>query len=359
MQFDESQWERPSTSEPTTCGPSTGGPAASRHLPSRRFVLSGFATAFFAGVPALWAAPANAREFTAADVYPPEHPTAAAMGQLSDRVVTRTVGRHRIMRLAGQRANSEGYLIGQVRNGSLDMARIDIASLGSLVPTANLLALPYLFKSPEHRQRVLDGEIGAYLLDQLDAQGLVGLCFYEAGPRCFYGSRPIRTVADLQGVSVRVPQTGPWVRMARRLGMKPVAMPYEQIYPALKEGTVDLAENNWQSFVASRHFEVAKYFSVTEHMLTPGVVIFSKRTWDTLDADDRAALRAAAHDSAMYLRGIWNDSRPTQAAAPAGVEVVTDIDRNAFIEATAPLYQELAGTPQLQKMVHRIQETEG
>jgi tripartite ATP-independent transporter DctP family solute receptor len=339
--------------------PALSRSVGSTHLPSRRAVITGLATAMFAGGPVLWAAAGRAREFTAADVYPPEHPTAVAMDQLSDRVVMRTVGRHRIMRLAGHRANSEGYLIGQVRNGSLDMARIDIASLGSLVPTANLLALPYLFKSPEHRQRVLDGEIGAYLLDQLDAQGLVGLCFYEAGPRCFYGAKPIRTVADLQGLSMRVPQSGPWVRMARRLGLKPVAMPYEQIYPALKEGTVDLAENNWQSFVASRHFEVARYFSVTEHMLTPGVVIFSKRTWDTLAPDDRAALRAAAHDSAMYLRGIWNDSRPTQDTAPAGVEIVTDIDRAAFIDATAPLYQELAGTPQLQKMLHRIQETEG
>lgn len=329
-------------------------PVAAARLPSRRFVMSGAAACLVAGVPALWPASASAREFTAADIYPPEHPTVAAMGQLSEQVAIRTSGRHRILRLSGQRAHTEPYLIGQVRNGSLDMARVDLASLASLSPIANLLALPYLFTSPAHRQRVLDGEVGKLLMAQLDTQALVGLCFYDLGPRCFYGTKPIRTVADLKGQSVRVPRSGPWVRMVRRLGATPVAMPYDQVYLALKEGTVDLAESNWQSFVSSKHHEVARYFSLTEHMMTPGVVIFSRRSWDVLAPDEQVALREAAHDSAIYQRGLSDESRPTAQTAPTGVEIVADIDRRSFVEATAPLYDEVKGTPQLQKMLDRI-----
>lgn len=332
------------------------GSAAARPPPTRRSVLSGIATAAVAGVPAFWPAPAGAREFSAADIYPSEHSTVAAMGQLSEQIAIRTDGRHRIRRLPGHRAHTESYLIGQVRNGLLDMARIDVASLASLVPMANLLALPYLFTSVEHRQRVFDGEIGALLMAELDARALVGLCFYELGPRCFFGARPVRTASDLAGLSVRVPRSGPWVRMVHRLGARPVAIPYDQIYPALKERTVDLAESNWQSFLTSQHNEVARYFSLTEHMLTPGVVIFSRRTWDMLAPDEQVALRNAARDSEMYMRGIWNEQRPTPDSAPAGVEIVADVDRRSFAEATAPLYKEQATTPQLQKMLQQIRE---
>lgn len=325
-------------------------------LPSRRSVLSGFAMALAGGAPAFWPAHAGAREFSAADIYPSEHPTVAAMGQLSEQMAIRTDGRHRIRRLAGQRAHTESYLISQVRNGSLDMARVDVASLASLVPMANLLALPYLFTSPEHRQRVFEGEIGALLMAQLDARALVGLCFYDLGPRCFYGVKPVRTASDLRGLSVRVPRSGPWVRMVRALGATPVAAPYEQVYAALKERTVDLAESNWQSFLTSRHNEVARYFSVTEHMMTPGIVIFSQRTWEMLPADEQAALRESARDSEMYLRGISNEMHPPQEVAPAGVEIVSDIDRASFVEATAPLHKEQAVTPQFQRMLNQIRD---
>ncbi len=350
MQLDKSRPGRPSGHSEAL------RPAEARPPPSRRFVLSGFATALVAGAPAFWPAHAGAREFSAADIYPSDHPTVTAMGQLSEQMAMRTDGRHRVRRLPGQRAHTESYLISQVRNGSLDMARVDVASLASLVPMANLLALPYLFTSPEHRQRVFDGEIGAMLMAQLDARALVGLCFYELGPRCFYGVRPVHAASDLEGLAVRVPRSGPWVRLVRGLGARPVAMPYEQIYPALKERTVDLAESNWQSFLASRHNEVARYFSLSEHMMTPGIVIFSRRTWDMLSPDEQVALRDAARESEMYMRGIWNQQRPGADTAPAGIEIVTDVDRRSFAEATVPLYQEQAATPQFQKMLQQIRD---
>ena len=306
----------------------------------------------------LWACPTDARELTAADVYPPDHPSVQAIAHLSTLVAERTDGRHRIVFQSSQRGSSEGYLIGQVRNGTLDMARIDFASLASLVPTANVLALPYIFKSAAHRHRVLDGEIGAMILTQLEAQGLIGLCFYETSPRSFYGTKPIRRPADLRDLTVRAPQSGPWIRMMRALGIKPLAMPYEHVYAALHQGTIDLAENNWEAFIGSRHNEVAKYFSLTEHMRTPSVVIFSKRTWDTLGADDQASLRAAARDSANHLRKTVGEVRPNPSMAPAGVEIVADVDHAAFAAAALPLYQDLATTPQLQGILKRIQAME-
>ncbi len=306
----------------------------------------------------LWACPTDARELTTADVYPPDHPSVRAVVHLSTLLAERTDGRHRIVFQPGQSAHSEGYLIARVRNGTLDMARIDFASLASMAPMANVLALPYVFRSAAHRHRVLDGEIGALILAQLEAQGLIGLCFYETSPRSFYGTKPIRSPADLQGLSVRAPQSGPWIRMMRALGVKPLPMPFEHVHAALQQGTIDLAENNWEAFIGSRHYEVAKYFSLTEHMRTPSVVILSKRTWDTLSAEDQASIRAAARESANQLRDTLGEARPDPSTAPAGVEIVADVDHAAFAAATLPLYQDIANTPQLQSILKRIQEME-
>ena len=146
--------------------------------------------------------------------------------------------------------------------------------------------------------------------------------------------------------------------MMRALGIKPLPMPYEHVYAALQQGTIDLAENNWEAFIGSRHNEVAKYFSLTEHMRTPSVVIFSKRTWDTLGADDQASLRAAARDSANHLRETVGEAQPNPSMAPPGVEIVADVDRAAFATAALPLYQDLATTPQLQSILKRIQAME-
>ena len=354
MPIDMNQPPRP----PPSQRPASRRPASPR-LVSRRLVVSGLSTALLAGPTALWpTSSAAARELTVADVYPLDHPSVQAVSHLSTRVAERTDGRHRIVFQPGQSAHSEGYLIGQVRNGTLDMARVDFASLASLAPTANVLALPYLFKSAAHRHRLLDSETGASILAQLEAQGLIGLCFYETGPRSFYGKKPIRHPADLKGLTIRAPQSGPWIRMMRTLGIRPLPMPYEHVYAALQQGTIDVAENNWEAFVGARHNEVAKYFSLTEHMRTPSVVIFSKRTWDTLSAKEQAGIRAAARESADHLRETMGDEQPTASTAPAGVEIVTDIDYEAFAAAALPLYQEAATTPQLQTLLKRIQAME-
>ena len=106
-------------------------------------------------------------------------------------------------------------------------------------------SLPFLFKSTAHMRRVLDGPLGDQILASLEAQGLVGLCFYDAGPRSFYSvKRPIRTAADLKGLKVRVQQSEVWTAAMRALGAAPAPMPFEDVYLALESGAADAADNN-------------------------------------------------------------------------------------------------------------------
>jgi tripartite ATP-independent transporter DctP family solute receptor len=307
----------------------------------------------------LWSWSACAKDLHSSDVYSAQHPTVQAVANLGKLIQERTADRHRITMLGADDRHSEIYSISAVRNGSLDMARVNFASLSNILPTAIVPALPYLFRSRDHLRHVLDGSIGRELLDSLDSVGLVGLCFYDTGFRSFYGSKAIRKASDLEGVKLRVPQSGPWVSILKATGMRAIAMPFAQVKAGLASHAIDLAENNWPAFVTSGHYEVAKYYSETEESMTPAVVIMSKRTWREFSPADQAAVRSAAQDSVSYFRQLWEleDGKAKIAAKTRGVEIISDVDKASFVDAATNDYEELAGTPKLRDLIKRIRDT--
>lgn len=304
-------------------------------------------------------AEAAGRDLRSADVYAAEHPSVQAVAYMGMLIERRTSGRIKISSLGANSQSSEIFAIGAVQNGTLDLARVNLASLSSIVPAAIVPALPYIFRSTDHLRRVIDGPIGTELLAALDRHGLVGLCLYENGARSFYGSKPVRTVHDLAGVKVRAPLSGPWFSIFRTMGMRPTPMPYEQVHVGLRKGLVELSENNWPAFVSSRHNEVAKYFSETRHFMTPGVVILSKRLWDGLSSEDQAIIRGAAQESVLHNRALWNEHELTKASTAKSlrVEIVTDVDRDSLARVIAPIYDQQKAVKGAEKLIARIRST--
>lgn len=303
-------------------------------------------------------APADAREFSSSDIYPFDYPTVQGVVQMDKLLRERSAGRHGITVLGYDDRDSENYTVAQVRSGTLDMARVNLAVLNSIAPMTAIPALPYLFRSTAHARRVFDGPVGNEILASLEAQGLVGLCFYDGGPRHFYNNkRAVRTPADLKGMKVRVQPSDVWGAMIRTLGAEPVAVPSDRVYLTLQSGVIDAAEHNWPSYVASRHYHVARYFSLTGHSMAPAVVIFSKRVWDALSAEDQAIIRSAARDSVPVMRRLWDDYETSGrlTVEAAGAEVVADVDRKAFAAALLPLYPTIVEDDRLRALVRRIQ----
>ena len=131
-------------------------------------------------------------------------------------------------------------------------------------------------------RKVVDGPIGDEILAAMESQGMIGLAFYDSGARSFYTTKkPVKTVADLKGMKIRVQQSDLFVAMIEALGANATPMPFGEVYTALKTGIVDGAENNWPSYESTRHFEAAKYYDMTEHAMLPEVLVMSKRIWDT------------------------------------------------------------------------------
>ena len=208
---------------------------------------------------------------------------------------------------------------------------------------------------------MLDGPIGEEILAAMEAQGFIGLCFYDSGSRSFYsGKKAIKNVGDTKGMKIRVQQSDMWVAMMQAIGANATPLPYAEVYTALKTGVVDAAENNWPSYESSRHYEAAKIYSLTEHSMAPELLVFSKKVWDGLSKEDQAIIRAAAKESVPYMREQW-DAREAKARATVeagGATIISDIDRQGFVDAAKPVYDKFAADPKLQDLIKQVQATE-
>ena len=327
----------------------------SPHSAIRRFLFAAFAAIALATDCHL-----QARDFRSADVHPADYPTVGAVKYMGKILKDETKGRLGIRVYASGSLGSEKDSIEMLKIGGLDMMRINVGALNSVVPETIVTVLPFVFRSTAHMRTVLDGPIGDEILASMEAHGMVGLAFYDSGSRSFYtAKRPIRTLADIKGLKIRVQQSDLFVAMVEALGANPTPMPYGEVYTALKTGIVDAAENNWPAYESSRHFETAKYYNLSEHSLSPEMLVFSKKVWDALPKEDQALLRKAAKESVPYMRKLWDEReiKSRKMAETAGAQVINIANKQEFIDAMKPVYNKFANTPKLKDLVKRIQDT--
>jgi tripartite ATP-independent transporter DctP family solute receptor len=302
--------------------------------------------------------PAGAREFRAADIQEEAYPTVQALRVMDQLVSQRTDGRHSIKVFHSRQLGEESQTIEQTRVGAIDINRINVGAIGNIAPMLNVLALPFLFRSVDHLHKVIDGPIGQEILGSLGPYGFVGLAFYDSGARSIYTARrPVRSIADVRGQRIRVQQSSLMEKMVRALGGTPVGLPYGQVGTALTTNLIDGAENNWPSFVSAGHYKAAPFYSITEHTMSPEIVIMSQRAWDELSTEDRAIFRAAARESGQYMRAQWRswEQRSRKQAMDSGVSIIDAIDRKQFESATATLRDELRADPKLAPLLRRIE----
>jgi tripartite ATP-independent transporter DctP family solute receptor len=301
----------------------------------------------------------RAREFRAADTQAADYPTVRAIVKMGELIEARTRGRHRIRVFHTRQLGEEKETIEQTRVGAIDINRTNVGPLGSVVPEADVLALPFLFRSVDHLHRVLDGPVGDEILASFERYGLIGLTFYDSGARSIYNSKlAIRTLADLKGLRIRVQQSALMVDMIRSLGAVPVELPYGQVETGLTAHIVDGAENNWPSYVTTNHYKAAPFYTLTEHTMSPEVLVMSLRAWQSLSDEDKAIFRAAARESNIFMRAQWNslEAESRRKAQDAGIVIVSDIDRRPFEDAMADVYHKAAANAAVAPLLDRIRQ---
>jgi len=326
-----------------------------------RAELSRTGVIFVALLLAIFATNAAAREFRAADTQTEDYPTVQALRYMGALIAERTKGRHEIKVFHSRQLGEEKETIEQTRAGAIDLNRTNVALIGNFVPAMNVLAMPFLFRSIEHMQKVLDGPVGKEILDSFEPYGFVGLCFYDSGARSIYnGVRPVRSLADLKGLRIRVQQSELMSEMVRALGAEPVELPYGQVLTGLATHLIDGAENNWPSFVTTDHYKYAGYYTLTEHTMSPEVLVISLKAWRSLSAEDQTIFREAARRSSRFMREKWRDleEQSQHKAEAAGITVIKDIDRKPFEDAMAAVYAKAAQDPAAAALIERIRKVE-
>ena len=303
---------------------------------------------------------AFARDFRSSDIHPTDYPTVEAVRQMGKALQEQSKGKLGVKVYPSGALGTEKDNIEQLKIGGLDMMRINAAVLNNIVPETLAISMPFVFRSTQHMRQVLDGPVGDDILASMEAQGMVGLAFYDSGARSIYTvKRPVKTLADMKGMKIRVQQSDLFVAMMEAIGANATPMPFGEVYTGLKTGIVDGAENNWPSYESSRHFEAAKFYNVTEHSMVPEVLVFSKKIFDGLSKDEQAMVRKTAKDSVPFMRKLWDEreAKSRKVAEAGGAQVVAIADKKPFIDAMAPVYAKFASTPKLQQLVKRIQDT--
>ena len=307
---------------------------------------------------ALLAGAAQARDFRAAEVHAKDFPTNLALKFMSDDLAQSTGGKDHIKVFADSALGSETDTVEQVKIGALDMVRVNLASFHGIVPETLIPSLPFLFRDIEHFRKTIYGPQGDKILAAFDKAGFVGLAFYESGARSIYAHKPIHSVADVKGLKIRVQPSDLMVSLVSAMGASPTPMPYAEVYTGLKTGLLDAAENNYPSYEEAKHYESAAVYSETFHVMTPEVVVFSKKIWDTLTPQEQTAVREAAKKSVPYYTQLWEakEKSSKEALVKAGVKFVpaAQIDHKGFVAVEKPVWDKFANTPELKALVQEV-----
>lgn len=280
---------------------------------------------------------------TYAENQPEGYPTVLAAQRFAELVEELTGGRVIIQVKHSGEFGSESEVLEQMAFGGIDFARVSLAELSDEIPSLNVLQLPFLYRDAEHMWRILDGEIGTEFLTVFEEAGLVGLSWYDAGARCFYTDvAPIRSPADMAGLTVRVQDSQMVMDMVKLLGAEPITFHYGDVSYAFEMGKIDAAENNWPAYQIQEHYRLAKYFTIDEHSRVPEIQLASSRTWDKLPENYQQIIALCARESALYQRELWKEqeSRSRSLAIEAGCrEIVPRPEqKEAFRELAEPLY---------------------
>ena len=297
--------------------------------------------------------------FSYADNQTGNYPTVQAARRFADQVNRETDGRIEIRVYPNAELGDEVSAVQQVSYGGIDFCRCSLSNLSDYSEETLVLQLPYLYEDRDHMWRVLDGEIGEQVKDSFQESGMVALSWFDAGVRNFYTTdEAIRCLEDMQGMKIRVQQAELAEDMVEALGAEAVPIVYEAVKDALQTGEIDGAENNWASYEAMHHDEIARYYTVDEHMRVPELMLVSSATWEQLSAEDQVTIQRCADAAGLYERELWT-ARETSAREKCLREGTVEIvlperEKKRFRDAVSPLYKKYCGD--YAELVEKINE---
>jgi tripartite ATP-independent transporter DctP family solute receptor len=291
------------------------------------------------------------------DTHPAGYPTVAAMESLGKKLEAATSGRIKMQMFPGAVLGQEKEAVEQTQLGAIQIARISLGVIGPIVPEVNVFYMPFVFRDVTHMRKVIDGDVGADLLDKVSNSSarLVALGWMDGGSRSLYTKKPVRSPADLKGQKIRMMGNPLFVDTMNAMGGNGISMAYGEVFTSLQTGVIDGAENNPPSYFTANHYTTpAKYYAQTNHLIIPEIFVMSKVTWDKLTPADQALVKKLSREAQMEQRVLWDKSVEDYSAKlkAAGVEFI-NVDQKPFFDATAPVRAKYGA--QLADLMKRIE----
>lgn len=309
-----------------------------------------------------FASGASALELRGWNIHVEDYPVSIAMESFLAEVAEKTGGEITGKVYHNGVLGSQPDAIEQMRLGVMDFGEFSLGPMGQAVPETNVVSLPFIFSSIPDMYRLMDGEVGDAIGEGMIDKGIMPLAWYAAGARSFYNSvRPINTPADVEGLKVRVMSNDLFVKMIESMDGNATPMAFAEVYQSLKTGVVDGAENNPPSYESTSHFEVAKYYSLTEHLIIPECLCMSLKTWEKMTPEQQEIVKAAGRASAEHQRELWaeREAASMEIVQAGGTVVNTIADKAPFQAAMTPVYDKfLADNPALTDLVNLIRNAE-
>ncbi|GAB3453556.1 TRAP transporter substrate-binding protein [Actinophytocola sediminis] len=276
-----------------------------------------------------------------AEVHPEGYPTTLGDEKFAELVAAKSDGRISIDVYPGAQLGEESDAIEQVQLGSIELTRVSSAPMTEFASGMGLFGLPYIWDDADHLWRFLEDENGGQkLLDGLADAGFHGVTYMDPGARSFYTTdKAVASPDDLKGLKIRVQESQVIIDFIEALGGSPTPMDYGEVYSALQSGLIDGAENNAPSYVSASHFEVAKNFTLDEHMRVAELLVMNKDIWAGLSPEDQAIIEEAAAEAAEFQRTKWDEQVEKDMAAlkEEGVTITEIDDLEPWREAAQPV----------------------
>ena len=229
----------------------------------------------------------------------------------------------------------------------------------SFSPMYGVFSLPYLFADRDEYYKVMDNpDVMTPVYQSTQAQGFIGIGWYDSGARNFYMSKaPVRSIDDLKGKKIRVMQSDTAIRTLKLLGASPIAMGQAEVYTSLQQGILDGAENNEFALTIARHGEVARFYTYDMHTRIPDILLMSSLTLEKLTAEQQRIVNEAIKASIEFEKAAWDaeiEKTKQQAVKDFNVEFF-EIDIKPFQQAVQPIYADLKSRPVLDNLYQKIQ----
>lgn len=283
------------------------------------------------------------------------HPQYKALAELSDKLKTATNGAYSIEIHPNELLGSQKDAFELVQNGSIQLAMVANSIVENVNKDFAVLGLPYVYDNQDHQKAVFTSGVLTKLFEDTTAtaNGFDVLTAFTAGARSVYTDKPINTPADLNGYKIRVMESPTCISMMKYMGGVGTPMGQGEVYTAIQQGTINGGENNEITYADLKHYEVAPYFSYTQHMMVPDLLVMNTEAHNAMPADVRATFDKLVAETTEREFALWNEqiASAKKAATDAGA-TFTEIDIKPFQDACKPLADEVSATSENAKKLY-------